>query len=194
MITHIYVVSKETKSEDIVTLYKKAYDITKSTEHYITPQETKKELVIEQMRDLLVDLRYQYSNPLIVCIDGMDRSSLEVQNILLKTLEEHQENVHIVLPVQSIHSLVSTIVSRCKVVYLSSQVYPMVTQADIDASKLSVESVELFLIDQAQKARDIQSLAYILRHRQLLLNNNVSAQTVYDSVLIFLQKRSSMNT
>lgn len=162
---------------------------------YIRPLEDKKELVLEQIQEFRKTLRYTYTNIFLVGIEGMDRSGVEVQNTLLKTLEEHQPTVHILIKVSNIHSLVPTIVSRCKVVDISENKRSsdeLDNFVDTDA-KLTVSYVDTYLINKSKKAKTIVELRFLLQYRQLLLNNNVAPQTVYDSVLNFYKKQDSIS-
>lgn len=197
MIAHIFLTGTNinTNITDVVDVYTKISPLSNSTVMHITPLEGKTELLVEQIRDLRNELRYMFTQPVVVVLSSVDNSSAEVQNMLLKLLEEHQENIHLILLVASLHLLVPPIVSRCRILTFGKN-NKSLTQwsAEIDTTKLTKESVEEFLLYHATQSTRVADLAFFLRQRQLLLANNVAPQSIYDSVLIFLQKRSSINT
>jgi len=195
VIAHIYISENNTSLEQVLSHHKDVYKITSFSEMYIRPLEEKKELVLEQIQEFRKLLRYTYTNIFIVGIEGMDRSGVEVQNTLLKTLEEHQPTVHILIKVGNIHSLVPTVISRCKVVDISENKGESEKRDNfVDTHvKLTVNYVDSYLIDKSKKAKTIDELRFLLQYRQLLLNNNVAPQTVYDSVLNFYKKQDSIS-
>lgn len=195
MISHIYVTTANQTVDTIISNYVELYSIQNYSTVVIEPLEDKSELLVEQIVAMRSQVKYQYTHNIIVAIRSVDSSSNEVQNMLLKLLEEHQDFIHIVLIVQSINALVPPIVSRCKILYFkidTSNVSPL--QSEGDGSTLTKEVVDSFILSKLATTYKLADLSFLLKQRQLLISNNVSPHSIYDSVLIFLNKRSSINT
>lgn len=86
----------------------------------VTPAEGHQDILIDQIRELQHTLalapysaRYR-----IALIPNFQKLTVQAQNALLKTLEEPQDKVIILLTVNALESLLPTIVSRCEVIRL----------------------------------------------------------------------------
>jgi len=80
--------------------------------------EDKREIVVDQMRELLRELSMKTASPQrrIVLVDEAERLNEEAQNAFLKTLEEPPHRCIIILVTASPALLLPTIVSRCQMV------------------------------------------------------------------------------
>ena len=80
------------------------------------PLENKRDVSIEQVRDLQRELSYRSlsAHPKIGIINDAEILTLQAQNALLKTLEEPAGNSLLVLVAVNAASLASTILSRCQ--------------------------------------------------------------------------------
>ena len=113
----------------------------------LAPQEGKKEIVVDDVRDLLkfINLSAQvnqgYKVTYIAPADAMNRNA---SNALLKTLEEPPERRVLILHADSLHRLPPTIRSRCRLIRfpsvdkeLSAQWLEQVTGKAVDAELLA---------------------------------------------------------
>lgn len=86
--------------------------------HLISPLPDKRDISIEQLRELQHDLVLRpYEAPRKACIiDPAERMSVSAANSLLKTLEEPPGNALIILLTENAGMLLSTVRSRCQVI------------------------------------------------------------------------------
>lgn len=80
-----------------------------------------KELSIDQIREVKRNVIYSNNENQLFILHDFDKSSSEAQNAFLKTLEEHQENIHFILLVKIHHRLAPTIISRSKIIVLEAE-------------------------------------------------------------------------
>lgn len=83
--------------------------------------------------------RTNTKKPRLIVIDDADNLTIEAQNALLKSLEEPPKNTHFILAIALPDKLLSTIVSRCKLVKLKrpsqedlKQVFKNFSDAEFD--------------------------------------------------------------
>lgn len=81
---------------------------------HITPEEGKKSITVEAVRNTLAKLALSSDGKRVVIIDAADDMNTSAANALLKTLEEPGEGVHLVLLVHSQSKILPTIISRCR--------------------------------------------------------------------------------
>lgn len=88
----------------------------------ITPQSTT--IRIEQMREIQQDVQYgpRVGNRKIFILDGVERLTEQAANSLLKLLEEPPDYVVFILLTLNMHSVLTTMLSRCQ--HISFQVVP----------------------------------------------------------------------
>jgi hypothetical protein len=195
VIAHIYEIPGIPDIQTVAASYIKQHNLHSVSLVPVLPADEKTELTVEQIRDVRKQLTYQYDQTVIVLFQWVDRSGSEVQNMLLKLLEEHQPTVHLILVVQSIHSLVPPIISRCKIIQSKEARNGVGAVAAIDPqSKLTVADVDSYIVSLIPQSPSMKVLSYLLHQRQLLLYNNLSPQSVYDGILIFMKKVSTMST
>ena len=86
----------------------------------LLPEEGHKDILIDQVRGLQHTLALApYAAKLrIALLLGFQRATEEAMNALLKTLEEPQDKVVLLLTANTLESLLPTIVSRCEVIRL----------------------------------------------------------------------------
>lgn len=89
--------------------------------HFIEPLPDKRDISIEQLRDLQRELSLRpYEAPRKACIiDPAERMSVNAANSLLKTLEEPPGNALIILLTENAGMLLPTIRSRCQLIHFS---------------------------------------------------------------------------
>jgi DNA polymerase-3 subunit delta' len=88
----------------------------------ITLEEEKKSISIQQIRDLIARLQNtpQQATHQVAIIQPADSMTNAAMNSLLKTLEEPNGNVVIILVTDKLHRLSATIISRCQLIRLGS--------------------------------------------------------------------------
>lgn len=86
--------------------------------HFISPLPDKRDISIEQLRELQYDLSLRpYEAPRKACIiDPAERMNPNSANALLKTLEEPPGNALIILLTENAGMLISTVRSRCQLI------------------------------------------------------------------------------
>ena len=99
-------------------------NLDSSTEYkYISRLEGKKDIVIEQIRKVLIDDVYERplsGNYKVYIIDDAQYLNISAQNALLKTLEEPPDYVVIILIASSMSYFLPTIISRVSMVSFSN--------------------------------------------------------------------------
>jgi len=132
---------------------------------------------------------------------GVDDSSSEVQNALLKSLEEDAERITFLLVVKNPSRVLSTIRSRCTLIYnhLSSLALKTEKETPVHFSfaensevnkETAVQRIDLYI--QSSKVRDVATLAHILSIRSLIIDNNMNPVLALDEILLFLTKNSTI--
>jgi DNA polymerase III subunit delta' len=81
----------------------------------IEPEEGKKTIAIDQIRELIeaLSLTSHQGGAKVVVISPAQAMTKEAANCLLKTLEEPTDNSYLILVVESLSRLPSTVISRC---------------------------------------------------------------------------------
>ena len=171
--------------------------------HRIVVQPEKEELTVEQIHILQKDLQVAFSQKVFVALTGVDNSSNEVQNSLLKLLEEDSERINFLLLVKNPERLVSTILSRCTLVE-STQKYKVEQSSPGDSAHIfsyqnnsevskeeAVARINKYI--QSSSLVDHAILSHLLTIRKLIIDNNINPVLALDTILIFLSKTSTMN-
>ncbi len=126
-------VKRQEKAEEILTslnLNFNSPDVLLFSEEKFGVEESKKVLSFLQLKS------YAGKNQAVL-IQNADKISTEAQNSLLKTLEEHPENVAIILGSSTEDLLLPTIISRCQVIRLEDQ--------SLELSPKAKEEIEILL-------------------------------------------------
>ena len=110
----ITTVNKGDDIDKIIHHYAMKYAIVPS--HIIVVQPKKDELTVDQIHLMQKDIQVAFSQLVLVVLREVDNSSNEVQNSLLKCLEEDANRIVFLLLVKNPARLLSTIRSRCMVI------------------------------------------------------------------------------
>lgn len=167
----------------------------------ITPE--KDELTVDQIRDLHKMTRFSTTEPILISIAALDASSIEVQNMLLKTLEELSERYIFLLFVKSVERLAATIRSRCLIRSLvppqvdsvmKSEISPVEYFSFANNSETSREDALQRIDDYLTRStvNTVEFMKHLLKTRSLIANNNVDPGMGLDSILLFSLKHSTM--
>lgn len=202
VIPQILIIAGETDPVSITAEYASRFSIPLSYVTIVAPE--KEELIVGQIQNLHMLTRFSTTRPMLIAIVGLDKSSIEVQNMLLKTLEELAERYIFLLFVESVECLVSTIRSRCLVRSLISTKEDdnkklMLSPADHFSFALNVDTTKeqaLQKIDDYLKRSSVQSMSFmkhVLKIRSLIMNNNVDPGMGLDNILLFYLKHSTIN-
>lgn len=201
VIPQIIVITKEIGSADIIADYARQFSVSSSYIETISPE--KEELTVEQIRDLHQMTSLATTKPTLIAIMALDKSSAEVQNMLLKTLEELSDRYIFLLFVESVERLAATIRSRC----LIRSLVPLkkdngkkkeVSPADyFDFGKNSemtredaIKKIDSYLMQS--QVSSLEFMKHLLKTRSLIENNNVDPGMGLDSILLFSLKHSTM--
>jgi len=200
VIPNIIVISDVEQIEQVISSRSKQKAISEAYITRIFPE--KEELVVNQIKQLGALTRLSSAQLSLISIVGLDFSSDEVQNKLLKSLEELSERFEFLIFVYHPERLLPTIKSRCAIVNLckpvsvikNSEIAPTVffsfsSNSDI-SRELAIQKIDDFLSHAILK--DLQSVKHILHIRSLIENNNVDPSMGLDSILLFLTKHSTM--
>jgi hypothetical protein len=150
------------------------------------------------------DLQVSFSKKLLVVLLGVDNSSNEVQNSLLKFLEEDSARIEFLIPVTNPLRLTPTILSRCTVSEFIREVSVQNKSADdlthtfsfqnnSDISKEeAVERIDSYIASPSLRSN--KTLTHLLTIRKLIIDNNMNPVLALDSILIFLSKTGTMKS
>ncbi|MBF0196299.1 MAG: AAA family ATPase [Planctomycetes bacterium] len=91
------------------------------TERYFNQEKKSNESAVDVVRTFIdeIDSLSQVLHPVIVLIPNFQDYSIQVQNALLKTMEEPPSNIHIFLTSDRPHLVLETILSRCQHIRMS---------------------------------------------------------------------------
>ena len=178
-------------------------------------QGEKSAIVIDQVRELQRFLKTKSGDTRLIVLHDLDTASAEVQNALLKTLEEKSAAVHFIITARSLEGILPTIRSRSTAVYgkaVSETSTPefedLITDllSSVDASilahpklaRISKEQADLFFSELLgalrAKMRDgsyhlSPAARLTLEQKQLLMRNNLNPQLAVDAVCLDVVKR-----
>ncbi len=181
----------------------------------IRPKE--KEISIDQIREIKKSLNF-LSKPKLFIIYDFDSSGLEAQNSTLKMLEEKIINQFILL-VNNPAKIISTIISRSKIINIKSSANKMNTDrigdlikkikasrdyeflADALIIKISREDALRLIGDLIMYYKNCllsdsaaaPAITESITAAELIKTNNVNPQLAIDNLLIFIFKLYSMN-
>jgi hypothetical protein len=174
-----------------------------------------KEFGIAQVKALSREMAYGAAASRLYVLYDFDTASAEAQNAFLKTLEEHPASVGFVMVVAHRHALLPTIVSRSRLVDMSTSssydekimtyfesMIKRPEEAKIGDDLLDVGSeaarrrvfTTLLVFFKSRLATDSYAPAVLteaLRTFSLVSKNNVNAQMAIDHLLFFIKKTYS---
>lgn len=201
VIPKIITILDEKNGEDIIQLFIREHKIDNS--HVLVLRPEKEELTIDQIRQMQKDVNVSFSKEVLVVLYNLDISGSEVQNSLLKILEEQSERIHFVLLVKDAARLLPTIVSRCTLMpnrnppidedksLITDPLEYFSFKTNSDATKDGATTkIDQFL--NSGTIRRGKNLRYILTMRKLLIDNNMNPILALDSILLFLSKTGTM--
>lgn len=199
VIPKIITVTDISKADELGFLF--AHDNGIEASHVLVVAPEKEELTVDQIHLFQKDIQYIYSKKLLVVLVGVDASSAEVQNSLLKSLEEESDRIQFLLLVKNKHLLLPTIISRCATEehavfsphFQKEEISlpPFSFQRNSESTKeMAVERIDSYI--QSSSMSSVSILAHLLRMRKLIIDNNVNPILALDEILIFLSKASTM--
>ncbi len=172
-----------------------------------------KEFSIREVREIIRETDHHVSEPRLFHLKNFDTASIEAQNAFLKTLEEHQEQISLVLSAERSSRLLPTIRSRSQIVLLRDPVTPtkkatvdrlvtLLQQPSVSFATLSnsVPKTEIpevidgllhqYRTELSARPEAPRILKELITQRNLLKHNNVDPQTALDMILISAKRRS----
>ncbi len=211
MIPHIIEINSYTQVESVIAEYANLFSIDDFHIQRTFPE--KDELLLVQIKDVQSTLATYQDKQRLITLEGVDGSSSEVQNALLKMLEETSDKILFLLPVVEPQRLLPTILSRCK--FISKKTHDLIQKPPLlpflrivdrnnvrkNMNVISGFSKEdtLRCIEEILGALPLypqyateKNMEYILKIRKLILDNNVNHTLGLDSILIFLSQQGSM--
>lgn len=176
----------------------------------LTPEKT--EYSINQIRSIMKEIVLYQSQIRIYLFETFEKSSIETQNSLLKTLEEPPTNIQFVLSVSNEYQIIPTILSRSKIVKKAVSP-PNLTDEKVASNNLDLRKLEDtlshtdfnvtnkdealiqidHLISQVKTAKEYRERSFkiikeCIKLRRLIDNNNINPQLGIDHLLIFISK------
>lgn len=216
MIPLLLISRNQKKTDDFIEHFIKEKDINSSWIFTIRP--VTRELSIDQIRTLKRELAISTNKKRLIIIYGLDISGAEVQNALLKTLEEKQENNQFIFIVSHGFSVLPTIQSRSKTIVLNKTevivsettrelmnrvkeeneyqflLHPIVGAASREDALAFLDEILEYsrrqLLEMPEAA--VKTIKKILRLRELIINNNINVQLAVDNLLIYIKKLYSI--
>lgn len=209
MIPILYISKSKIKTNAYIKALCKKNSIDSFAVYEVYKETTR--LKIDQIRELILFISNNTSSKLCICVHDFETSSDEVQNSILKILEEHDEKCHIILVSKSLYSILSTIKSRCKIVF--SETKNTVKKSDTIQPDLSIENTSkltkiallermleiMHYVSLRSKKECIQGNYSYSRHATSLLNEmiytynavdkyNVNAEIALDHILLEMEQ------
>lgn len=161
---------------DNQTRYQKALEIISlpinSPDFFIIDQ--KETITINQVREIrrwLALKPYQEKRQAVLVLEA-DQLTLPAQQAFLKTLEEPNENCLIVLTTGQINSLLPTIISRCQIINLPTNIdLSLINQPLINQLQNAGPGQRLLLAQNFRQPEEIKKLIeqLMISYRQLLV-------------------------
>jgi len=195
------ITTTETESiEEIISPFAESLHIPVAQRIGVYPE--KDELTVEQIHLMQKDIQVAFSEKVLVVLVGVDASSSEVQNSMLKSLEEDSERIQFLFIVKNASLLLPTILSRCSLdesrKIISNEEITEINDDYFSFQNNSETKKEdaLIKIDKlltSSPLKNQNTLNYVLQIRSLIVNNNMNPVSALDAILIFLSKTSSMN-
>ncbi len=127
--------TREVKFREIYQQYKPRANFSLDPDLHLLSSETS--LKIEEIRELgrLLSLKCYGQPPKVAGIKEAEKMTPEAQNALLKMLEEPPGETIFILTTNDETRLLSTIVSRCQLVYLPPEIQVSLTEEEMEETK-----------------------------------------------------------
>lgn len=208
--------NNQKNTDDFILNHKIEHGFKEVDVQLISP--LKATITIDQIRSLKKDLTIMASNPRLIIFEQFEASNLEVQNAMLKVLEDLNTKNQFILLVSRVEKLLPTITSRCRIVVteFTEQIIidetrkgiekflekPHIGFLSLDVFQCSTkEAAVLLLTDSIQimrqkmkvgngKVATVIKKTFDLLHK--LQNNNLSPQLTVDAWIILVVKSLSL--
>lgn len=200
MIPKILLINEVENSNEVISQFAIQNHIDPSYRIVVSPE--KEDLTVDQIRQLKKDIQVSFSKIVLVVLRGVDDSSNEVQNSLLKCLEEDADRILFLFLVKNPARLLPTILSRCSIsenMILDRSTAPSENYNSMFALKRNSEVTKdeaVKRIDQFMQTSYLTNLT-VLRHllliRKLIIDNNMNPVLALDNILLFFSKTSTMS-
>lgn len=171
MVPYILISDSGRKVNSFIKDYIKGNKISQNRVFEIRP--LKKELSIDQIKELKKEIIYNFSSLHLYILYEFDTSSFEAQNAFLKTLEEHQKTIQFILVVKNQHKLADTVISRSKLINLK-------TADDLQSNHKLEQTLSQYL-----ESFDLK----ILAHDSLQTKQVSSPGSLFRDIALFFRKR-----
>lgn len=199
VIPKIIVVNEGDEGSEIISQFAHQQDIEAS--HRIVVRPEKDGLTVDQIHLMKKDIQVSFSKKVLVVLQGVDDSSSEVQNSLLKCIEEDSERILFLFLVKNPNRLLSTVLSRCAMVETGRNLPKLrLSKSDVDifsfknnseaTKEEAVERIDQYI--QYSSLKDHKILRHLLKMRKLIMDNNMNPVLALDNILIFLSKTGTM--
>lgn len=146
-------------------------------------------LGIEQARKIKNFLKlkpYKAEGQMIVIISA-ENLSQDAQNALLKTLEEHADGVNLILGANVEDTLLSTLISRCQIIWLNEKVEE-IDEKELEKLYKQIEKLETSIIEERfkfiEKLENKEQFLIALTH---YYRNKLSNSKPQEPVINFLK-------
>lgn len=139
----------------------------------------KEEITIGQIRELKRDLSTAQKNNRMIVFYDFDKSSVETQNSLLKTIEEKTEVNLFVFLVENLEKILPTIKSRTKIINLNNL---------SDRLVVSPETIKLI-----EEIKESSSLGFLAK-KELLVTKKDQYVKLSNELLIYFKNCMRKNT
>jgi DNA polymerase III delta prime subunit len=167
-------ISSTDQRDQYIRKYKHTHNLSDLYTTHIEPE--KKQIRIDQIRTVKKLLIHTQTTPQLLVVHQFDTATPEAQNAFLKTLEEHDPLIHILLIVQNIHSILPTVLSRCRIIQ----------KREKDTGILDEENKEIKEIIETL----IQNHSLnVLGNKGLQVKTWHEAQYIFDAIITILRKR-----
>ncbi|MCX6731187.1 MAG: hypothetical protein NTZ55_05045 [Candidatus Roizmanbacteria bacterium] len=199
MIPQILTITDEAQIETTISQFAHTYGIPSAQIMVIRPE--KDEITVDQIHLVQKDIQFSFKEKVLVAILALDVSSIEVQNSLLKCLEEDSERIQFLFLVHNATRLLPTILSRCTIVQhiepphadkpvtLYEELFSYKNNSD-NTKEDAVAKIDSYI--EYSDLKDSAILNKLLNIRKLIIDNNVNPILALDHILIFLSKTSTM--
>lgn len=189
-------------------------DIPPHARYLVAVRDKKRELTIEQLREIQILAARKTPQKRLFLILSFDTASEAAQNVLLKTLEEAVETDLFVLQAANPYLVIPTIRSRSRLQNTFGPA-PAVAQAEIHdfirrltvepyfylshplSASMNADTAPLFIDELLIGLREdlggssvfAQGMKELMRAKKLIIENNASPQLTVDTALIVFQRR-----
>jgi len=201
VIPKIFTITESDSPDEIIAQFAHKFSIPPSYQIVIQPE--KDELTVEQIHIMQRDIQVSFDQTALVVLIAVENSSNEVQNSLLKSLEEDSTRIQFLLLVKNPAGLISTILSRCSLEIreenerLVLENYKLILFSFQNNSEVKKEEalirIDAYLGSHPSPLKSGKLLSHILNIRRLIKENNMNPTLALDAILIFLSKTSTMN-